>query len=117
MRNFCTQACKDIPAIAGKLPYETKTRRVFFKNWLTYYQENKIDRKVRVQTCAVLEKTLPGLLKYEKTASQFLDFYEKALGLWNDKHLLSRANTFLLAHLDKVDNPVVKKNWQKPDQR
>lgn len=109
MRNFSAQACKDIPAMSGKLPYETKTRGVFFKNWLTYYQENKIDRKVRVQTCAVLEKALPGLLKYEKTASQFLDFYGKALELWNDKNLLSRANAFLTAYLDKADNPEVKK--------
>lgn len=109
MRNFCTQACKDIPGMSGKLSYEADTRGVFFKNWLTYYQENKIDRKVRVQTCAVLEKALPGLLKYEKTASQFLDFYEKALELWNDKNLLSRANTFLINHLDEVENPVVKK--------
>lgn len=109
MRNFCAQAYKDIPSIAGKLPYEVKTRGVFFKNWLTYYQENKIDRKVRVQTCTVLEKALPGLLKYEKTASQFLDFYGKSLELWNDKNLLSRANTFLMNHLNEVENPVVKK--------
>lgn len=109
MRNFWTQASKDIPSMSGKLVYETKTRGVFFKNWLTYYQENKIDRKVRVQTCAVLEKALPELFKYEKMATQFLDFYEKALELWNDKNLLSRANTFLMAHLDEVDNPEVKK--------
>lgn len=109
MRNFSAQACKDIPGMSGKLSYETDTRGVFFKNWLNYYQKNKIDRKVRVQTCAVLEKALPGLLKYEKTASQFLEFYGKALELWNDKHLLSRANTFLTAHLDKVDHPEVKK--------
>lgn len=109
MRNFWAQASKDIPSMAGKLVYETKTRGVFFKNWLTYYQENKIDRKVRVQTCTVLEKALPELFKYEKTANQFLDFYEKALELWNDKNLLSRANTFLMAHLDEVDNPEVKK--------
>lgn len=109
MRNFWTQACKDIPAMSSKLTYEVKTRGVFFKNWLTYYQENKIDRKVRVQTCAVLEKALPGLLKYEKTASQFLDFYGKALELWNDKNLLFRANAFLTAYLDKAENPEVKK--------
>lgn len=109
MRNFSVQAIKDIPDMSGKLSYEADTRGVFFKNWLTYYQKNKIDRKVRVQTCAVLEKALPGLLKYKKTASQFLDFYGKTLELWNDKHLLSRANTFLTAHLDEADNPEVKK--------
>lgn len=56
-----------------------------------------------------MEKALPGLLKYEKTASQFLDFYGKALELWNDKNLLFRANAFLTAYLDKADNPEVKK--------
>ena len=29
MRNFCALARKDIPDMAGKLPYEVKTKRIF----------------------------------------------------------------------------------------
>lgn len=109
MRNFCAQACKDIPDMAGKLPYEVKTKGAFFKNWLAYYQENRINRKIRVQTCTVLEKALPGLMEHEKTATQFLDFYGQTLELWNDKQLLTRANTFLTAQMEQAKSPAVKK--------
>lgn len=60
--------------MAGKLSYEVKTKRIFFKNWLKFYQQNKVDRKVRVQTCAVLEKALPPLLTHEKRLFNFSDF-------------------------------------------
>lgn len=79
MRNFCALARKDIPDMAGKLPYEVKTKRIFFKNWLKFYQQNKVDRKVRVQTCAVLEKALPPLLNHEKRLFNFLNFMVRCL--------------------------------------
>ncbi|MFR4223865.1 MAG: hypothetical protein ACLT38_09740 [Akkermansia sp.] len=41
MRNFCALARKDIPDMAGKLPYGVKTKRIFFKNWLKFYQRTK----------------------------------------------------------------------------
>lgn len=88
MRNFCALARQDIPDMAGKLSYEVKTKRSFFKNWLKFYQQNKVDRKVRVQTCAVLEKALPHLLSREKTALQFLGFYGQVIDLWKDKQLV-----------------------------
>lgn len=109
MRNFCALARKDIPDMAGKLPYGVKTKRIFFKNWLKFYQENKIDRKVRVQTCAVLEKALPSLLSHEKTALQFLGFYGQVLDLWKDKQLSARADTFLTVWLKEVDKASVRK--------
>lgn len=109
MRNFCALARNDIPDMAGKLPYEVKTKRIFFKNWLKFYQQNKIDRKVRVQTCAVLEKALPPLLSHEKTALQFLGFYGQVLDLWKDKQLSARADTFLTAWLKEVDKASVRK--------
>lgn len=109
MRNFCALARKDIPDMAGKLPYEVKTKRVFFKNWLKFYQENKVDRKVRVQTCAVLEKALPPLLSHEKTALQFLGFYEQVLDLWKDKQLSARADACLTAWLKEADQVPVRK--------
>ena len=43
MRNFCALARRDIPDMAGKLSYEVKTKRIFFKNWLKFYQQNKVD--------------------------------------------------------------------------
>ena len=95
--------------MAGKLHYEVKTKRIFFKNWLKFYQENKIDRKVRVQTCAVLEKALPSLLSHEKTALQFLGFYGQVLDLWKDKQLSARADTFLTVWMKEVDKASVRK--------
>ena len=109
MRNFCALARKDIPDMAGKLPYEVKTKRIFFKNWLKFYQQNKVDRKVRVQTCAVLEKALPPLLNHEKTALQFLEFYGQVLDLWKDKQLSARANACLTAWLKEADKASVRK--------
>lgn len=109
MRHFCALARKDIPDMAGRLPYEVKTKRVFFRNWLKYYQQNKVDRKVRVQTCAVLEKAVPGLLEHEKTAVQFLQFYGQVLELWNDRQLSGRANACLASWLDRPAKPVVRK--------
>lgn len=109
MRNFCALAWKDISDMAGKLPYEVKTKRVFFKNWLKFYQENKVDRKVRVQTCAVLEKALPPLLSHEKTALQFLGFYGQVLDLWKDKQLSARADACLTAWLKEADKASVRK--------
>lgn len=109
MRNFCALARKDIPDMAGKLPYEVKTKRIFFKNWLKFYQQNKVDRKVRVQTCAVLEKALPPLLSHEKTALQFLGFYGQVLDLWKDKQLSARADACLTAWLKEADKASVRK--------
>ncbi|WP_290565848.1 hypothetical protein [Akkermansia sp.] len=109
MRNFCALARKDIPDMAGKLPYEVKTKRIFFKNWLKFYQQNKVDRKVRVQTCAVLEKALPPLLNHEKTALQFLGFYGQVLDLWKDKQLSARADACLTAWLKEADKASVRK--------
>ena len=109
MRNFCALARKDIPDMAGKLSYEVKTKRSFFKNWLKFYQQNKVDRKVRVQTCAVLEKALPHLLSREKTALQFLGFYGQVIDLWKDKQLSARADACLTAWLKEVDKPSLRK--------
>lgn len=109
MRNFCALARQDIPDMAGKLSYEVKTKRSFFKNWLKFYQQNKVDRKVRVQTCAVLEKALPHLLSREKTALQFLGFYGQVLDLWKDKQLSARADACLTAWLKEVDKPSLRK--------
>lgn len=109
MRNFCALARKDIPDMAGKLPYEVKTKRIFFKNWLKLYQQNKVDRKVRVQTCAVLEKALPHLLSHEKTALQFLGFYGQVLDLWQDKQLSGRADACLTAWLKEAEKASVRK--------
>lgn len=109
MRNFCALARQDIPDMAGKLSYEVKTKRSFFKNWLKFYQQNKVDRKVRVQTCAVLEKALPHLLSREKTALQFLGFYGQVLDLWKDKQLSARADACLTAWLNEVDKPSLRK--------
>lgn len=109
MRNFCALARQDIPDMAGKLSYEVKTKRSFFKNWLKFYQQNKVDRKVRVQTCAVLEKALPHLLSREKTALQFLGFYGQVIDLWKDKQLSARADACLTAWLKEVDKPSLRK--------
>ena len=109
MRNFCALARKDSPDMAGKLSYEVKTKRSFFKNWLKFYQQNKVDRKVRVQTCAVLEKALPHLLSREKTALQFLGFYGQVIDLWKDKQLSARADACLTAWLKEVDKPSLRK--------
>ena len=109
MRNFCALARRDIPDMAGKLSYEVKTKRIFFKNWLKFYQQNKVDRKVRVQTCAVLEKALPPLLTHEKTALQFLGFYGQILDLWKDKQLSARADACLTAWLKEADKAPVRK--------
>lgn len=109
MRNFCALARKDIPDMAGKLSYEVKTKRSFFKNWLKFYQQNKVDRKVRVQTCAVLEKALPHLLSREKTALKFLGFYGQVLDLWKDKQLSARADACLTAWLKEADKPSLRK--------
>lgn len=109
MRNFCALARKDIPDMAGKLSYEVKTKRSFFKNWLKFYQQNKVDRKVRVQTCAVLEKALPHLLSREKTALQFLGFYGQVIDLWKDKQLSARADACLTAWLKEADKPSLRK--------
>lgn len=109
MRNFCALARQDIPDMAGKLSYEVKTKRSFFKNWLKFYQQNKVDRKVRVQTCAVLEKALPHLLSREKTALQFLGFYGQVLDLWKDKQLSARADACLTAWLKEADKPSLRK--------
>jgi len=86
-----------------------KTKRIFFKNWLKFYQQNKVDRKVRVQTCAVLEKALPPLLTHEKTALQFLGFYGQILDLWKDKQLSARADACLTAWLKEADKAPVRK--------
>ena len=109
MRNFCALARQDIPDMAGKLSYEVKTKRSFFKNWLKFYQQNKVDRKVRVQTCAVLEKALPHLLSREKTALQFLGFYGQVIDLWKDKQLSARADACLTAWLKEADKPSLRK--------
>ena len=109
MRNFCALARQDIPDMAGKLSYEVKTKRRFFKNWLKFYQQNKVDRKVRVQTCAVLEKALPHLLSREKTALQFLGFYGQVIDLWKDKQLSARADACLTAWLKEADKPSLRK--------
>ena len=109
MRNFCALARQDIPDMAGKLSYEVKTKRSFFKNWLKFYQQNKVDRKVRVQTCAVLEKALPHLLSREKTALQFLGFYGQVIDLWKDKQLSARADACLTAWLKEADMPSLRK--------
>ena len=109
MRNFCALARQDIPDKAGKLSYEVKTKRSFFKNWLKFYQQNKVDRKVRVQTCAVLEKALPHLLSREKTALQFLGFYGQVIDLWKDKQLSARADACLTAWLKEADKPSLRK--------
>ena len=109
MRNFCALARQDIPDMAGKLSYEVKTKRSFFKNWLKFYQQNKVDRKVRVQTCAVLEKALPHLLSREKTALQFLGFYGQVIDLWKDKQLSARADASLTAWLKEADKPSLRK--------
>ena len=109
MRNFCALARRDIPDMAGKLSYEVKTKRIFFKNWLKFYKQNKVDRKVRVQTCAVLEKALPPLLTHEKTALQFLGFYGQILDLWKDKQLSARADACLTAWLKEADKAPVRK--------
>ena len=109
MRNFCALARQDIPDMAGKLSYEVKPKRSFFKNWLKFYQQNKVDRKVRVQTCAVLEKALPHLLSREKTALQFLGFYGQVLDLWKDKQLSARADACLTAWLKEVDKHSLRK--------
>ena len=68
-----------------------------------------MDRKVRVQTCAVLEKALPHLLSREKTALQFLGFYGQVLDLWKDKQLSARADACLTAWLKEVDKPSLRK--------
>lgn len=109
MRNFCTLARRDIPDMGGRLPFEVKTKSVFFKNWLKFYQQNKVDRKVRVQTCAVLEKAIPNLLGHEKTALQFLGFYGQVLELWNDRQLCSRADSCLTLWLKQADKPAVRR--------
>lgn len=109
MRNFCILARRDIPDMAGKLPYEVKTKNAFFKNWLKYYQQNKVDRKVRVQTCAVLERAIPALLGHEKTVAKFLGFYSQVLDLWSDRQLSARADTCLTAWLKQAENPAVRK--------
>ena len=109
MRNFCALARQDIPDMAGKLSYEVKAKRSFFKNWLKFYQQNKVDRKVRVQTCAVLEKALPHLLSREKTALQFLGFYGQVIDLWKDKQLSARADACLTAWLKEADKPSLRK--------
>ena len=109
MRNFCALARQDIPDMAGKLSYEVKTKRSFFKNWLKFYQQNKVDRKVRVQTCAVLEKALPHLLSREKTALQFLGFYGQVIDLWKDKQLSARADACLTAWMKEADKPSLRK--------
>ena len=109
MRNFCALARQDIPDMAAKLSYEVKTKRSFFKNWLKFYQQNKVDRKVRVQTCAVLEKALPHLLSREKTALQFLGFYGQVIDLWKDKQLSARADACLTAWLKEADKPSLRK--------
>ena len=109
MRNFCALARQDIPDMAGKLSYEVKTKRSFFKNWLKFYQQNKVDRKVRVQTCAVLEKALPHLLSREKTALQFLGFYGQVIDLWKDKQLSARADACLTAWRKEADKPSLRK--------
>ena len=109
MRNFCALARQDIPDMAGKLSYEVKTKRSFFKNWLKFYQQNKVDRKVRVQTFAVLEKALPHLLSREKTALQFLGFYGQVIDLWKDKQLSARADACLTAWLKEADKPSLRK--------
>ena len=108
-RNFFALARQDIPDMAGKLSYEVKTKRSFFKNWLKFYQQNKVDRKVRVQTCAVLEKALPHLLSREKTALQFLGFYGQVIDLWKDKQLSARADACLTAWLKEADKPSLRK--------
>ena len=109
MRHFCSLARKDIPDVAGELSYEVKTRGVFFKNWLKLYQQNRIDRKVRVQTCAVMEKTLPHLLSHEKTVMPFLEFYGQVLDLWKDKHVCVRADACLTTWLKEAEKRPVRK--------
>ena len=108
MRNFCTLARRDIPDMAGKLPYEVKTKNAFFKNWLKYYQQDKAARKVRVQTCTVLERAISALLSHEKTAAKFLGFYSQVLDLWNDRQLSARADGCLSAWLNQTDNPILR---------
>lgn len=109
MRHFCALAQEDIPDMAGKLPYEVKTKRAFFSNWLKFYQQNKVNRKVRVQTCAVLEKALPHLLSHEKTVLQFLGFYGQVLDLWKDKQLAARADACLTGWLKEAEKASVRK--------
>ena len=57
----------------------------------------------------MLEKALPPLLSHEKTALQFLGFYEQVLDLWKDKQLSARADACLTAWLKEADKASVRK--------